>query len=116
MAPTLKDTLLWDKFEFPIKFLMENSTLPHNNLRNSLTLNATDPVTIRANTSNAADHKHNINRVSQFARNLSSSELLKDWRLSHLPAAILSVPAYFALSSPVKNLGVGGNDPLPATL
>ena len=61
--------------------------------RNTLTLNATNPITIRVMASNAADHKHNITRVPQFARNLSFHELLR-----HLPAAILCVPAYFELS------------------
>ena len=66
--------------------------------RNTLTLNTTDPITIRVTASNAAHHKHNITRVSQFARNLSFRELLKHRRLFLLPAAILCVPAYFELS------------------
>ena len=48
--------------------------------------------------SNAADHKHNITQVSQFARILSFRELLRHRRLFHLPAALLCVPAYFELS------------------
>ena len=66
--------------------------------RNTLTLNATNPITIRVMASNAADHKHNITWVSQYARILSFRELLKHQRLFHLTAAILCVPAYFELS------------------
>ena len=80
------------KSNFPSNF----SLMPPR--RNTLTLNTTDPITIRVMASNAADHKHNITRVSQFARNLSFRELLKHRRLFHIPAAILCVPAYFELS------------------
>ena len=69
--------------------------------RNTLTLNATNPITIRVMASNAADHKHNITRVSQFAhiRDIQSfRELLRHRRLFHLPAALLCVPAYFEIS------------------
>ena len=66
--------------------------------------------------SNAADHKHNITQVSQFARILSFRELLRHRHYStsrqrysvFLP--ILSSPITYGVASPLENLGFGGNE------
>ena len=83
-------------YEIKLNFPSNFSLMPQ--WGNTMTLNATNPITIRVMASNAADHKHNITRVSQFAPILSFRELLRHRRLFHLPAALLCVPAYFELS------------------
>ena len=88
--------------------------------RNTLTLNATNPITIRVMASNAADHKHNITRVSQFAHIHDIFSLFVNcWGIGDYSTSlqrysvflpILRSPITSGVASPLENLGFGGNE------